>query len=109
MSNSILGKRVDFEMVLNNREMFLKRINVDIDKCACMWVTHGDEVVKVLEKSVGVSMKDSSKALSVDGLMANKKGVYLFQLDQVLVQGVYYWPVLMQNQLQESLQIGKGI
>ena len=80
MANSILGKVVDFENVLENRERFLKRINVDIERCVCMWVTHGDEIIKVPKKSVGVSMRDYKKAVKVDGLMTNEKGIHLFLL-----------------------------
>lgn len=92
MANSILGKVIDFENVLLNRERFLRKIDVDINKCACMWVTHGDEVIKVPEKSISVSMKDYSRAVKVDGLMTDKKGIYLFLLIADCLPVILYDP-----------------
>src|SRR4030042_6823725 len=80
MANSILGKSADSKKVLKNREKFLNKIGVDIGKCVCMWVVHGHEIIKVPKKSVGVSMNDYKQAVKVDGLMTNKKGIYLFLL-----------------------------
>lgn len=92
MANSILGNVVNFEDVLANRQKFLKRTNVDINKCACMWVTHGDEIIKVPEKSLGISMRDYKKAVKVDGLMTDKKGVYLFLLIADCLPIIFYDP-----------------
>ena len=80
MANSILGKVTDFGNVLQNREKFLQKIGVDINKCVCMWVTHNDEIIEVPRKSVGVSMRDYKRAVKVDGLITDKKGIYLFLL-----------------------------
>lgn len=92
MSNSILGKRVDFKKVLKNREKFFNKINIDIDKCACMWVVHDDGVIRVPEEIVGVSMKEPEKAIKVDGLMTDEKGVYLFLLIADCLPIIFYDP-----------------
>jgi hypothetical protein len=92
MANSILGNVVNFDEVLNNRRKFLANIGVDIDKSLCMWVMHGDEIIKVPEDSIGVSMKDYKKAVKVDGLMTNKKGIYLFVLVADCLPIIFYDP-----------------
>ena len=92
MANSILGKVVDFENVLVNREKFLQKIGMDIDKCVCMWVTHGDEIIEVPRSSVGSSMKDYKNAVKVDGLMTDKKGICLFLLVADCLPIIFYDP-----------------
>jgi len=90
MANSILGKVVNFENVLANRKRFLEKIEVDIKKCICMWVTHGDEIIEVPKKSVGISMRDYKRAVKVDGLITDKKGVYLFLLIADCLPLIFY-------------------
>lgn len=80
MANSILGKVVNFNEVLKNREKFLSGIGADMNKSVCMWVTHGDEIIEAPSEKIGVSMKDYKKAVKVDGMLTNKKGIFLFLL-----------------------------
>lgn len=80
MANSINGVVYDFETVLKNRKRFLGQSGVDVNKTVCMWVTHRDEIIEPPKKSIGVSMKDYTKAVKVDGLVTDKYGLYLFLL-----------------------------
>lgn len=93
MANSILGKVVDFENVLENRKRFLSGLGVDINKCVCMWVTHGDKIVNPTPKSIGISMQDYKKAVKVDGLITDNKGVYLFLLVADCLPVILYDPI----------------
>lgn len=92
MANSILGEIVDYDKVIKNRERFLKKVGVDMDKCICMWVTHGDGIVTVPKETIGISMRDYKKAVKVDGLMTNEKGVYLFMLIADCLPIIFYDP-----------------
>lgn len=80
MANAINGVVADFDEVLRNRKKFLKKVGVDVRKTICMWVTHGDEIVEADTELAGVSMLDYKYAVKVDGLMTNKKGMFLFLL-----------------------------
>jgi len=80
MANSINGAVHNFNNVLDNRKQFLEEVGVDINNTICMWVTHGNEIVEADMKLSGVSMLDYQKAVKVDGLFTNKKGIYLFLL-----------------------------
>ncbi len=93
MANSILGNLSDFKKVMATRERFLSKIGVDINQCVCMWVTHGCEVIEVSEKSVGLSMRNYEKALKVDGLLTNKRGIYLFLLIADCLPIILYDPL----------------
>lgn len=80
MANSILGQVINFEGVLKNRKNFLKKVNVPINSCVCMWVL-GEDGVKIADSRLaGVSMRDYKKAIKIDALITNKKGLYLFLL-----------------------------
>jgi len=80
MANSINGVIHNFDNVLDNRKRFFKNIDVDINKTVCMWVLHGNETVEADPKLCGISMLDYHKAVKVDGLITNKKGIFLFLL-----------------------------
>ncbi len=80
MANSINGVIYDSETVLDNRNRFLQKIEVDIERTVCMWVKHGDKIVEADPKRAGISMIDYHKAIKTDGLMTNKKYLYLFLL-----------------------------
>jgi len=80
MANSILGRVVNFDEVISNREKFLSKVGVNQNKCICMWVVHKDEIIEPDPKKIGISMKDYKKAMKVDGLITNKKNLYLFVL-----------------------------
>ena len=80
MANSILGKVVDFDKVLDNRKRFLSSIKVLIDTCVCMWVLGEDGVLKADEAFAGVSMENYKKAIKIDALITNQTGLYPFLL-----------------------------
>ena len=93
MANSISGVIYNFDQVLKNRKKFLEKVGVDSNKTVCMWVTHGDEIIDADPKTAGVSMRDYSKAIKVDGLMTNRKGLYLFLLIADCLPIIIYDPV----------------
>lgn len=80
MSNVVSGKVFDPTKVLINRKRFLDRVNVDIKSTVSMWVTHTDKIIEADPKKAGVSLLNYHKALKVDGLITNKKGLNLFLL-----------------------------
>lgn len=93
MANSINGVICNFDEVLLNRKRFLKKVGVDINKTVCMRVTHGDEITEADSKTAGVSMTDYRKVVKVDGLITNKKGLYLFLLIADCLPIIIYDPV----------------
>lgn len=78
MGNAISGKIYKFDQVVKCRKKFLRKINVSLTRCVCMWVMHGDEMKTVEDRDVGKSMLDREVALRLDGLITNRKGIYLF-------------------------------
>ena len=93
MANSINGVVNDFEKVSENRAHFLNNIDVDIKSTVCMWVTHGDEIIDADPKLAGVSILDYHKAVKVDGLITDKKEIYLFLLIADCLPIIIYDPV----------------
>ncbi len=93
MANSINGVVRGIKTVSENRRRFLEKSGVDINKTVCMWVTHGDEIIEADPKTSGVSMLDDHKAVRVDGLMTDKKGLYLFLLIADCLPIIIYDPV----------------
>lgn len=93
MANAINGVTGDFEKVRKNRKDFFEKISVPMDKTVCMWVTHGNEVIEPPKESIGASMLDYQKAVRVDGLITNKKGLYLFLLIADCLPIIIYDPV----------------
>lgn len=80
MAGVINGEKYKFEDVIKKRRKFLEKVGVDINKTVCMWVTHKDEIVEANPILAGVSLLDYNKAVRVDGLITNKKNLYLFLL-----------------------------
>ena len=93
MANLINGKVTDYEKVLDSRKHFLKKIDIDINKTICMWVTHGNKIIEADEKLTGVSMLDYRNAVKVDGLITDKKGIFLFLLIADCLPVIIYDPV----------------
>lgn len=93
MANSILGKVVDFEKVLENRKRFLSTLDISIDNCLCMWVLGSDGVLEADKSKVGISMKDYKKAVKVDALITNQKELYLFLLTADCAPVIIFDPV----------------
>lgn len=93
LANSINGKIFEFDEVIKNRNKFFKKINKDIGKSICMWVTHGDEIVEANSDLAKVSMLDYKKAVKTDGLMTNKKNLYLFLLIADCLPLIIYDPL----------------
>ena len=93
MANAINGVIYDFDIVRKNRERFLRKVGVDIDKTTCMWVTHSDDIIEAPVEKLGISMKDYEHAVKVDGLITNKKGIYLFLLVADCLPIIIYDPV----------------
>ena len=93
MANSINGKVVNFQEVIKNRKKFLEKNDIDINKCICMWVTHSDKVIVADDKFAGLSMRNYNYARRVDGLVTNKKGLYLFLLVADCLPIILYDPV----------------
>ncbi len=80
MANSILGKVRNFNEVVKNRERFLSKFGITMDSCICIWVQHKDEVIVADKKTAGISIRDYKFAVKVDGLVTDKKELYLFLL-----------------------------
>ena len=80
MAYFINGINYHFKDVQKNRLKFFNKISVDINNCVCMHVVHKDKVIKADESLRGISMTDYNKAVEVDGLYTDKKGLYLFLL-----------------------------
>lgn len=93
MANVILGEKVNFSKVLQNRKNFLSKINVDINSCVCMWVMGEDGVAEVNTKDTGVSMKDYKKAVKIDALITHKKNLFVFLLTADCAPVILYDPV----------------
>lgn len=93
MANAIGGVVYRFSDVIINRKMFLNKAGIDINRSVCMKVIHGDKIVDADPKLAGVSMFDHKKAVKVDGLMTNNKGLYLFLLIADCLPIIIYDPV----------------
>jgi YfiH family protein len=93
MANAILGEKVDFNKVFENRKNFLSKINVDINSCICMWVMGEDGIAEVNTKDAGVSMKDYKKAVKIDALVTNIKNLFIFLLTADCAPVILYDPV----------------
>lgn len=93
MANSINGVVYDFPNVIENRRKFFKRIGVDINKTACIWGVHGDNILEPRKDCIGVSMVDYKKAVKCDGLITDKKGVFLFLLIADCIPLIIFDPV----------------
>jgi polyphenol oxidase len=93
MANVILGNDLEPKRVLNNRICFLKKTGFDIDKTVCMWVIHGNDVVKAERNMAGISVRDREYAVKCDGLITNKKGLNLFLLVADCIPLVFFDPV----------------
>jgi YfiH family protein len=93
MANVILGKVTDFDAVFKSRKNFLNRLGINADQSICMWVTHQDRVVIPDPKERGISMRDFHYALKVDGMMTDKKNLYLFLLIADCLPIIIYDPV----------------
>lgn len=93
MASTINGVMTDFDLVLLNRKRFLKKLDVEMNKTVCMWVMHGDEIKAIYKVKKQKSMFDYKMALKVDGLVTNKKGIYLFLLIADCLPIIIYDPV----------------
>lgn len=82
-----------FKNAVANRKKFFEKIYLDIKKSACMWVTHGDQVIEPPSVSIGESMFDYRSAVKVDGLTTNKIGLNLFLLIADCLPIILYDPV----------------
>src|SRR4030042_2195605 len=80
MANVINGKLCNFDKVLIKRQRFLSKVGVDMDKCVCMSVNHKDGIIEADSSSAKVSMLDYKKTVKTDGLICDKKKLYLFLL-----------------------------
>lgn len=80
MANAILEKHINFEKVLKNRKRFLEKIDVPVNKTVCMWIQGKDSFQTAELKDAGVSILDYKKAVKTDGLITDKKELYLFLL-----------------------------
>lgn len=92
MANVILGEDRSPKIVLGNRKKFVNSLNLDIHKFICMWVGHTDKVVIADTKDMGRSMENKKYAVRSDGLITNKKGVYLFLLVADCLPLIFYDP-----------------
>ena len=93
MAGSINEVECDFKKVLQSRRRFLERSGIDMNKTVCMGVTHGFDIVEADPKLAGVSTLDYHKAIKVDGLMTDKKDLYLFLLIADCLPMIIYDPV----------------
>src|SRR3989337_3453830 len=80
MAITVLGKVQNLKQVSENRDKFFIKARIDIERTVCMWVQHKDEIIIPRLRDGGKTMKDYKKALKVDGLLTDKKDLYLFLL-----------------------------
>lgn len=66
----------DSKEVSENRKIFFKRVGVDAGRSVVMVVEHGNRVVEVGEKQVGVGV-ENNQGVQADGLVTKKRGVAL--------------------------------
>jgi len=66
--------------VINNRLSFISKLDLDKDKCVGMFVVHGTKITIVEKKMLGKGITEYKAAIKTDGLITNKKGIYLFLL-----------------------------
>ena len=79
--------------VIRNRKIFLGHLGIKMDKCVAMWVEHEDRVVIADSDLAGKSMLDYHFAVKADGLITNKKGLYLFLLIADCLPVIIYDPI----------------
>jgi len=93
MSYFFNGNECDKDQVLENRNKFLAKFDIDINSCIALWVEHSDKILVADRKSAGISMKDKKYAIRADGLITNQKGLYLFLLIADCLPIILYDPV----------------
>ncbi|OGM10042.1 hypothetical protein A2159_00360 [Candidatus Woesebacteria bacterium RBG_13_34_9] len=93
MASVILGKPFDFNVVLENRKKFLRKIKVNMNSCICIWVLGKDGVGVAGSQDKGISMKDYRKAVKIDSLITNHKGLYLFLLTADCAPVIVFDPI----------------
>lgn len=79
------------EEVLRNRENFLQRFGVKLEDCVAMDIRHGLEVAVVDEVYRGKGMYERNGVVA-DGLMTNRKGLFLFLLTGDCLPIAFYDP-----------------
>jgi polyphenol oxidase len=79
--------------VIRNRTKFLEKLNIDITSCQCLWVVHSNKVIVANPSCSGKSMKDLRFLTKADGLITNKKGLFLFLLIADCMPIIIYDPM----------------
>lgn len=80
--STVKDKNMDFRFgkrkeVLKNRKSFFKKLNIPLEKCVFLSVLHNDKVVSVGKKDFKRGVYSIKDAVKADGLIVNKKGIYL--------------------------------
>lgn len=93
MANAILGRTFDFEKILENRNRFLAKIQINPESVICMWVEGMDGVDLANPDMAGKSLKDYKKAVKKDALITKMKGLNLFLLTADCSPVILYDPI----------------
>lgn len=70
----------DHKDALENRKKFLSSLKISINQIVGMRLEHGIKILKVGKENLGEGASSMKKAKTVDGLITNEPGVFLFLL-----------------------------
>ncbi len=77
---------------ITNRKKFIESLRINLDQTICMSLTHGTDVISVDKKDLGKGIENLDTPIECDGLITNKKAVFLFLLTGDCIPTAFYDP-----------------
>lgn len=80
------------EEVIQNREAFVRKLNIPVNRYICMGCSQGDTILAVTSASEGIGAKTQEKMIEAEALATNEKGLALMLLTADCIPATFYDP-----------------